>query len=77
MKPTPKLTLGEPKLPGSCEKDLVEIPKVILRKLDVHPVSTIDDVLELALTELPKPLPAAIETKKDASGKAGDAVTTH
>ncbi len=64
-------------IPEENEKDLVEIPKVILRKLDVHPVSTIDDVLELALTEMPKPLPAAIETKKDASGKAGDAVTTH
>ena len=64
-------------IPEENEKDLVDIPKVILRKLDVHAVSTIDDVLELALTELPKPLPAAIEAKKDAPGKAEDAVTTH
>jgi ATP-dependent Lon protease len=64
-------------IPEENEKDLVDIPKVILRKLDVHPVSTVDDVLELALTEMPKPLPAAIKTKKDAPGKAEDAVTTH
>jgi len=64
-------------IPDENEKDLVEIPKAILRKLDVHPVSTIDDVLELALTEMPEPLPAAIEAKKDAPGEAGDVVTTH
>jgi ATP-dependent Lon protease len=64
-------------IPEENEKDLVEISKVILRKLDVHPVSTVDQVLELALTEMPKPLPAAIEGKKDESGKAGDVVTTH
>ena len=64
-------------IPEENEKDLVEISKVILRKLDVHPVSTVDQVLELALTEMPKPLPAAIESKKDESDKAGDVVTTH
>ncbi len=64
-------------IPEENEKDLVEIPKVILRKLEVHPVSTVDDVLELALTKMPKPLPAAIESKKDEAGKAADVVTTH
>ena len=64
-------------IPEENEKDLVDMPKVILRKLDVHSVSTIDDVLELALTELPKPLPASLETKKETKAKAGDAVTTH
>ncbi len=64
-------------IPEENEKDLVEISKVILRKLDVHPVSTVDQVLELALTEMPKPLPAAIEGKKDEAGKAADVVTTH
>jgi len=64
-------------IPEENEKDLVDIAKVILRKLDVHPVSTIDDVLELALTKMPKPLPAAIESKKDTSSKAVDVVTTH
>ena len=59
------------------EKDIVEIPKTSLRKLDVRPVSTIDEVLELALTKMPKTLPAAIEAKKDTSSNARDGVTTH
>ena len=64
-------------IPEENEKDLVEIPKVILKKLDIHPVSTIDEVLELALTELPEPLPGAIESGKDAPAEGPDAVTTH
>jgi ATP-dependent Lon protease len=64
-------------IPEENEKDLVDIPKAILKKLDIHPVSTVDQVLELALTELPKPLPAAIESKKDAPKKGEDVVTTH
>jgi len=43
-------------IPYENEKDLVEIPKNILSKLDVKPVRWIDEVLELALTEMPKPL---------------------
>ncbi len=64
-------------IPEENEKDLVEIPKAILRKLDIHAVSTIDEVLELALTEMPQPLPVAIEAKKESSSKDGGAVTTH
>jgi len=64
-------------IPEENEKDLVDIPKVILKKLEIHPVSTIDEVLELALTEAPKPLPAAIESKKEGAGKGEDVVTTH
>ena len=59
------------------EKDLVEIPKAILKKLDIHPVATIDDVLELALVESPKPLAVGLETKKEPSGKDSDVITTH
>jgi len=43
-------------IPYENEKDLVEIPKNILSKLDVKPVRWIDEVLELALTDMPKPL---------------------
>jgi len=64
-------------IPEENEKDLVDIPKVILKKLEIHPVSTIDEVLNLALTEMPEPLPAAIESKKDTPAKGEDAVTTH
>ena len=38
-------------IPAENEKDLADIPKNILRKLDIHPVSTIDEVLEIALVE--------------------------
>jgi ATP-dependent Lon protease len=64
-------------IPDENEKDLVDIPKVILKKLDVKPVATIDEVLELALTEAPKPLPAPIESDKGAKEDASDAVITH
>jgi ATP-dependent Lon protease len=43
-------------IPHENEKDLVEIPKNILSKLDVKPVRWIEEVLELALTEMPVPL---------------------
>jgi len=64
-------------IPEENEKDLVEIPKVILKKLEIHPVATIDEVLKLALLEMPVPLPAAIESKKAEAAKTEDAVTTH
>jgi ATP-dependent Lon protease len=51
-------------IPHENEKDLVEIPKNILSKLDVKPVRWIDEVLELALTEMPTPL-------KDAASGSG------
>ena len=64
-------------IPEENEKDLVDIPKVILKKLDIHPVSTIDQVLELALREMPKPLPAGLKPKKEAPAEGSDTVTTH
>jgi ATP-dependent Lon protease len=64
-------------IPEENEKDLVEIPKTILKKLDIHPVSVIDEVLELALMEMPKPLTGSIETKKRPKSEAESTVTTH
>jgi len=64
-------------IPDENEKDLVEIPKAILRKVEVRSVETIDEVLELALTDKPEPLPSPLETKKVGKGKAADTVTTH
>jgi ATP-dependent Lon protease len=43
-------------IPHENEKDLVEIPKNILSKLDVKPVRWLDEVLEIALVEMPQPL---------------------
>jgi ATP-dependent Lon protease len=42
-------------IPKENEKDLAEIPRNIKRKLDIRPVSEIDEVLKLALTEMPQP----------------------
>jgi len=47
-------------IPAENEKDLADIPKNILRKLDIRPVTTIDEVLEIALVEFPAPTPGAV-----------------
>src|SRR5471030_585385 len=44
-------------IPEENRKDLVEIPDNIKGKLDVRPVRWIDEVLEIALTRQPVPLP--------------------
>jgi ATP-dependent Lon protease len=47
-------------LPRDNEKDLADIPKNVLDALDLHLVSTMDEVLKLALAEpLPARMPAA------------------
>jgi ATP-dependent Lon protease len=47
-------------LPRDNEKDLADIPKNVLDTLDVHMVSTMDEVLKIALvTPLPARMPAA------------------
>ena len=62
-------------IPDENEKDLAEIPKAILRKLEVKAVSTIDEVLQLALVEMPEPLPASALESKPAEGEAPAAIT--
>ncbi len=42
-------------IPKDNEKDLADIPKNILRKIEIQPVEWIDQVLELALVEMPQP----------------------
>ncbi len=41
-------------IPAENEKDLEEIPKNVLKNLHIHPVSTIDEVLKIALTKVPE-----------------------
>jgi ATP-dependent Lon protease len=56
-------------MPRDNEKDLADIPKNVLDVLDVHLVSTMDEVLKLALAEpLPSrlPAPAVVSDVKDA-----------
>ena len=52
-------------IPHENEKDLVEIPKNILGKLDVKPVRWIDEVLEIALVEAP----TSLEKSSTSGGK--------
>lgn len=42
-------------IPAENEKDLSDIPEDILSQLEVVPVQWIDQVLDIALTEMPKP----------------------
>ncbi len=43
-------------IPHENERDLVEMPKNIKQNLEIKPVRWIDEVLQIALTEMPKPL---------------------
>ena len=64
-------------IPAENEKDLADIPKNILRKLDIHPVSTIDEVLEIALVELPEPMPGAVGPKTSLADVAESDIRPH
>jgi ATP-dependent Lon protease len=59
-------------IPEENRKDLADIPKNILGKLEVKPVRWIDEVLEVALASQPVPLPEAEpETAPKKNGKRG------
>jgi ATP-dependent Lon protease len=72
-------------IPSENEKDLVEIPKNIKQKLNIKPVRWIDDVLEIALHEMPQPLTVngekqaavAPQKKRDDEQKKGGRVRHH
>jgi ATP-dependent Lon protease len=65
-------------IPKENEKDLVEVPDNIKGDLDIRPVQWIDEVLEVALAEPPRPRSNRAATKSG-SKKAtkGDVVTAH
>mgnify|MGYP003571972537 CR=1 FL=1 len=56
-------------IPEENRKDLVEMPKNIMAKLDIQPVRWIDQVLELALLELPTPLEEKSASDRKASNQ--------
>lgn len=43
-------------IPADNEKDLADIPKKVLKELEILPVRSIDEVLSRALLDMPKPL---------------------
>jgi ATP-dependent Lon protease len=62
-------------LPRDNEKDLADIPKDVLDALSVHLVSTMDEVLKIALAgPLPVRIPAPVVPEV---AEAGDTRTTH
>jgi ATP-dependent Lon protease len=62
-------------IPDENKRDLAEIPKNILKKLDIHPVKWIDEVLEIALQHMPEPgeevaAPDVVKSKGKEKGKS-------
>ncbi len=69
-------------IPEDNKKDLVDIPKNILNKLDIRPVKWIDEVLEIALRQLPQPdadgtLPEIGAQKPSESRQPADSIVAH
>ena len=72
-------------IPKENERDLKEIPDNIKDDLDIHCVKWIDEVLELALVNMPEPLPEADEsaesveltTREDTDEDDNERLSTH
>jgi len=67
-------------IPKDNEKDLVEIPKNIKDKLEIHPVQWIDEVLEIALQHKPERAKSGKSggvAGKKSSSKKGSTVQHH
>jgi ATP-dependent Lon protease len=64
-------------IPQENEKDLVDIPRNIVRKLEIRPVSIIDEVLELALTEQPQPKITTAKPEKTRATESDQEIWTH
>ncbi len=70
-------------IPEENRRDLTEIPDNIKDNLDIHPVKWVDEVLELALSRKPEPLPDdenvadLPEQKKATKAKAGGSARAH
>ncbi len=65
-------------IPEENRKDLVEIPKNILESLNIRPLRWMDQVLEVALERMPKPLEVEGEKVKPRESETGaKLITTH
>jgi len=59
-------------IPEENEKDLADIPKNILQEIDIKAVRWIDEVLDIALKEVPTPLAGSEEVDKPKKAIEGD-----
>ncbi len=64
-------------IPKANEKDLAEIPAEVRRGLEFVPVEHMDEVLEHALTELPRPHPGTGRSPELPSGPSTGTYTRH
>ena len=64
-------------IPEENRKDLVDLPKNIVSKLDIIPVQWIDEVLQLALVHMPEPIKVSEEPAKVKSGKKTASIRAH
>ena len=66
-------------IPEENSRDLAEIPANIKENLDIKTVKWIDQVLALALTKTPEPLPddAVLEKKGPAASEESNSIHTH
>ncbi len=64
-------------IPAENEKDLAEIPRNIKRKLEIRPVSEIDEVLKVALAGMPEPRLPSSEADQPRLQEPESAVRAH
>jgi len=67
-------------IPDDNRRDLADIPDTIKEHLDIHPVKWIDEVLQLALVNMPEPLPEkveVVETAKSAEAESQGTIRPH
>ncbi len=71
-------------IPQGNERDLKEIPDNIKADLEIFPVTWVDEVLEIALQEMPSPLsdedyfrPTATNLDDQKEGESGARISTH
>ena len=63
-------------LPRENEKDLADVPKVVLDVLSVHLVEQVDEVLKIALVPpTPEPQPEVSPAPADLGGDVTDGLT--
>jgi ATP-dependent Lon protease len=64
-------------IPMENKKDLVDLPKNIVSKLDIIPVQWIDEVLQIALVHAPTPIKATAATNKVKTRKKSTTIRAH
>ena len=62
-------------IPDENKKDLVEVPKTILKSMEVIPVKNVDEVLKIALTKPLKPV-KWVEVEQIAENKTKPSVSS-